>query len=112
MRSHGAVASKELGKDVVAAVWADWRTAPVSERIRAMLGFLEAMCQRPDQLGPQDVLPLRAAGLSRPDIEDAVYVCAAFLVITRVADALEFHVPGEAELDRAAEGMLARGYEM
>lgn len=112
MRSHGAVASKELGKDTVRAVWADWRTAPVDERLRAMLGYLEKMSLRPDELGPADLEPLRAAGLSDRAIEDAVYVCAAFQVIIRVADAFEFHVPDEAELDRAAEGMLKRGYKI
>lgn len=110
MRAHGAVASKELGKDVVKAVWEDWRTAPVSPPLRAMLGYLEKMCLRPEELGPEDLAPLRAAGLSDAAIRDAIYVCAAFQVIIRIADALEFYVPDEADFDKGAEGMLSRGY--
>lgn len=112
MRSHGAVASKELGKDVVRAVWADWRTAPVSEKLRATLGYLETMSLRPEALSADDLAPLRAAGVSDAAIEDAIYVCATFQIIIRVADALEFHVPDEDALDRAADTMLSRGYIM
>jgi len=112
MRSHGAVASIELGKDVVSAVWEDWRTAPVSPKLRAMLGYLEKMALHPETLGPDDVVPLREAGLSDRAIEDAIYVCAAFSVIIRVADAFEFHVPDQATFDAAAQGMLSRGYRM
>lgn len=112
MRSHGAVASKELGKEVVAAVWADWRTAPVSERLRVMLGYLEKMSSRPEQLSPEDLAPLRAEGLSDQAIKDGIYVCATFQIIIRIADALEFYVPDEDALDRAADGMLSRGYKM
>lgn len=112
MRAHGAVASRELGKEAVRAVWADWRTAPVSPKLRAMLGYLETMSLRPEQLGADDLAPLRAAGLSDQAIEDAIYVCAAFQIIIRIADALEFHVPDEASFDKAAESMLQRGYRM
>lgn len=110
MRSHGAVASKELGKAVVRAVWEDWRSAPVTPRVRAMLAYLEKMSLEPERLGPEDVVPLREAGLSESAIEDAIYVCAAFHIIIRIADALEFHVPSEDDLDRAADQMLERGY--
>ena len=112
MRSHGAVASKELGKEAVAAVWADWRTAPVSERLRVMLGYLEKMSSRPEQLSAEDLAPLRAEGLSDQAIKDGIYVCATFQIIIRIADALEFYVPDEDALDRAADGMLSRGYKM
>ena len=77
MRSHGAVASKELGKEVVTAVWADWRTAPVSERLRVMLGYLEKMSSRPEQLSAEDLAPLRAEGLSHEEIAEAMAVSIA-----------------------------------
>lgn len=91
---------------------ADRSTAPVSPKVGAMLAYLEKMCLRPEELSPDDVAPLRAAGLSDQAIEDAVYVCAAFSVIIRLADAFEFHVPEDATFDAVAPVMLARGYKM
>lgn len=71
----------------------DWLTAPVSEKLRVTLGFLEKLTMAPGDVGPADVEPLRASGLSDEAIEDAILVCALFNVIDRVADALDFEVP-------------------
>ena len=54
MGAHGAVASYAFGEEVWRAVEADWRTAPIDERLRAMLGFIEKLTLRPDELGPAD----------------------------------------------------------
>lgn len=110
MRAHGAVASKQLGKETVRAVWTDWRTAPVSPQVHAALGYLEKLCLEPESLTPEDLAPLRAAGLSEAAIEDAIWVCVAFSTIIRIADALEFAIPSEEDFDRGADGMLSRGY--
>lgn len=42
----------------------------------------------PQEIGPKDLPPLRAAGLSDTDIHDLVQVIAYFNYITRIADAL------------------------
>ncbi len=101
----------ELGTETVKAALADWRTAPLSEPLRRMLGFLEKLLREPQSLGPADVAPLREAGISDAAMEDAICVCAAFEVINRIADAMEFHVPTEAQFARAAPIMLKRGYK-
>lgn len=93
------------------AVFANWRTAPISEPLRQMLGFLEKLIREPEAVSPADVKTLREAGLSDAAIEDAIQVCAAFQVINRIADAMEFHVPTEAQFARAAPIMLKRGYK-
>lgn len=91
---------------------ADWRTAPVPERTRAMLGFLEKMTLDPDALGPEDAAALRAAGLSEQAIEDAVYTCAAFNAIVRLADTFEFQVPPPDVVAANGQAMMKRGYKM
>ena len=66
----------------------DWRTAPIPEKLRVMLGFLEKMTLAPGDLGPADVAPLREAGLSDEEITDAIHICAIFNLINRLADSL------------------------
>ncbi len=99
------------GEDaVVQAVLADYRTAPIPETLRAMLGFLEKMTLHPDELGPDDVAPLRAAGLSDEEIEDAIHVCGLFNVINRVADSLGFEQADANGYAVSARMLLDKGY--
>ncbi len=58
-----------------------------------MLGFLEKLTLHPGDMKPEDVIPLRAVGLSDVAIEDAIYVCVYFNIIDRMADSLGFAVP-------------------
>ncbi len=89
---------------------ADWRTAPVSEGLRATLGLLAKLTLEPDEIGPADLEAVRAAGVSDDALADAVCVCALFTMIDRLADALRFHVPPREEADRIAPRFFARGY--
>jgi alkylhydroperoxidase family enzyme len=95
---------------VTDAVLADWRTAPVSDALRATLGFLEKLTVRPEELGPGDAEAVRAAGVSDEALEDAIHVCALFNTIDRIADALSFRVPPREESERVAPRFFARGY--
>ena len=81
------------------------------EPLRRMVGFLEKLIRDPEAVTPVAVTSLREAGLSDAAIEDAIQVCAAFQVINRIADAMEFHVPTQAQFARAAPIMLKRGYK-
>lgn len=89
---------------------ADWRTAPIDERLRAMLGFLARMTLEPDRIGAEDVRALRAAGLSAAAIRDACYVAFLFNVYDRVADALRFRLHPDEEYRGMARTLLTRGY--
>ena len=94
----------------MAAVLEDWRTAAIPERLRVVLGFLEKLTLHPQQVGPHDVAPLRAAGVSDAGIADVIHVCAAFNIIDRVADSLNFAVPDAAGFTAGARRLLRRGY--
>ena len=91
-------------------VLSDWRTAPVSERLRVMLEFLEKLTLEPARLTAADVVPLRAAGLSDAAIEDAIHVCVLFNIYDRMADTLGFEVPGPESFAFGAKMLLRRGY--
>ena len=88
----------------------DWRTAPVGEPLRATLGFLQKLTLVPGEIGPEDVEPLRRAGLSDEAIHDAIAVCGLFNMIDRMADSLNFDVPPYESFLGRAETMLAEGY--
>ncbi len=93
------------------AVLTDWRSAPVSERLRAMLGFVEKLTLRPESVTGADVAPLRAAGLSDRAMEEAIHVCAQFSMYTRLADAFGFRIPGRYGFERSAAMLLRFGYD-
>jgi uncharacterized peroxidase-related enzyme len=94
----------------VDAVLGDWRVAPVNERMRAMLGFIEKLTLEPDGVTAADVAPLRQAGLSQEAIEDAIHVCTLFNVYDRLADAFEFDIPDAHGFAMSATSLLRRGY--
>ena len=90
----------------------DWRTAPVDERLRATLGFLETLTLRPHELGPADADAARAAGVSDEALVDAIHVAALFNMIDRLADSIGWDVPSFEEFSGRAEAMLASGYAL
>ena len=90
----------------------DWRTAPVDERLRAALGFLEKLTLRPGELGPPDADAARSAGVSDEALVDAIHVAALFDIIVRLADSLGWDVPPFEEFSARAEAMLSSGYAL
>ena len=95
---------------MVEAVLTDWRTAPIDPKLRATLGFLEKLTLKPAEVGPADVAPLRAAGVSDAAIEDAIHACVLFNVYDRMADSLNFHLPGPAGYAASGRSLMKRGY--
>ena len=53
-----------------------------------------------------------ARGVTRAQIEDALCVCFAFNVITRLADTFKFHVGPQSAFDHSAKMLLSRGYKL
>lgn len=74
------------------------------------LGLLEKLTLSPAEIGPDDVAPLRAAGVSEQAIEDAVVVCVLFNIIDRTADALDVAIPSAQGFAQTAERLLEQGY--
>jgi alkylhydroperoxidase family enzyme len=90
----------------------DYRSAPIDEKLRAMLGLLETFTLRPDQLGPSDVRAVLDTGVTREAIRDAFYVAFLFNVYDRLADTLGWELPEENYYAKAGKFLLAKGYSV
>ena len=108
--AHGSTAAKEMQRAAVDEVIFDFHAAPISERLKAALEFLEVMTLRPNDLTAEHAKAALNAGLSAGALMDAIAVGALFNIITRYADALDFSLPTTAEFERAANMLLKRGY--
>jgi alkylhydroperoxidase family enzyme len=78
--------------------------------LKAMLGFIEKMVKAPEQLAASDAAAVRAAGVTDEGLRTAIDVCAAFSLITRIADTFDFHVPPKEAHRASAQVLLKRGY--
>jgi len=76
--AHCAVAAKEMQRSGVDAALADFRAAPISERLKATLAFLEIMTLRPMELSAQDAKAVLHAGVSAEALMDAIAAGAIF----------------------------------
>ena len=92
------------------AVFNDWRTAPINEKLRATLGFLEKLAVPNGEVGPEDVKAMREAGISNQAIRDAINVCFCFNVMSRLADSFGFELHTGAVLKLASRFMYKFGY--
>jgi len=69
--THTAVVVLGMGDDeLVAAVLENWRTAPVNEKVRRTLAFLEKLTVSAGEVSPQDIESMRSVGVSDKAIEE------------------------------------------
>jgi alkylhydroperoxidase family enzyme len=78
--------------------------------LRATLGLLEKLTLEPGGLGPEDVRPVLALGVSHEALVDAFHVAFLFNVYDRLADTLGWEVPPPEFFRRGARRLLERGY--
>jgi alkylhydroperoxidase family enzyme len=88
----------------------DYRTAPIDEKLRAMLGLLEVFTLRPGELTAEGVRAVLAAGVTREAIRDAFYVAFLFNTYDRLADTLGWELPEDRYYVKAGPVLLKRGY--
>jgi uncharacterized peroxidase-related enzyme len=93
----------------VSAVLSDLETAAIEEPLRATLRMLRKLT-REHTVDADDMRAVLAAGVSREQIEDALAVSFSFNMISRLADAFGFDVPGPKAFEVGAKYLLARGY--
>jgi alkylhydroperoxidase family enzyme len=99
-----------LGDGTIQLVLADYRTAPIGEKLRAMLGLLETFTLRPDELSPRLVREVLDVGVSRDAVRDAFYVGFLFNTYDRLADALGWELPNQRYYGKAGRFLLKKGY--
>lgn len=88
----------------------DYRTAPIDEKLRGMLGLLETFTLRPEQLSASDIRAVLAAGVTREAIRDAFYVAFLFNTYDRLADTLGWELPDQSYYAKAGQRLLHKGY--
>lgn len=63
---------------LVTAVLQDYRTAPISDREKALFAFIEKVNRDSSRIRKEDVAEVKAAGWSEEALYDAISVCALF----------------------------------
>ena len=89
----------------------DYRTAPIDEKLRAMLGLLETFTLHPEQLDASRVREVLDAGVTREQVRDAFYVAFLFNTYDRLADTLGWQLPDPRYYVKAGQHLLKRGYK-
>ena len=88
----------------------NYRTAPIDEKLRAMLRLLETFTLHPEEMTADRVRETLAAGVSRDAIRDAFYVAFLFNVYDRLADTLGWELPDQSYYPKAGRFLLKKGY--
>ena len=92
-------------------VLADYKTAAIDEKLRAMLGLLETFTLFPEQLDVSGVRVVLDAGVTREQIRDAFYVAFLFNTYDRLADTLGWQLPDPRYYIKAGQFLLKKGYK-
>ncbi len=100
-----------LGDAKVAAALVDPDATDLPDKVKAALRLLTKVTRDHAGLTAADFKPLLAAGVSREGVIEALMVGYAFNVITRMADAFAWDVPGADSFAASAKMLLGRGYK-
>jgi uncharacterized peroxidase-related enzyme len=97
--SHGAAAACHLGDAaVVQQVKADFLSAPVSPKLKALLAIAGKVQQDGKLVTKADVEAARAEGATDLEIHDTVLIAAAFCMYNRYVDGLGTWQPRDEEM--------------
>ena len=104
-RSHAAIAACHLQDDaLVDAAVADPESAPLSDKMKALLALAERVQQGGRSVTDADIARARTHGATDIEIHDTVLIAAAFCMFNRYVDGLGARTPADpaAYRDRAA----------
>jgi len=110
--SHGAAAASHLGDpSIVEKVKADFLTAPVSAKLKALLVIAGKVREDGKLVTEVDVQAARALGATDMEIHDTVLIAAAFSMYNRYVDGLGTWQPTDPEMYKQMGKHLAEeGY--
>ena len=95
---------------LVTAVLQDYRTAPVSDREKALFAFIEKVNRESSRLQKEDVDEVRAAGWSEEALYDAITVCALFNFYNKWIDATGVSDMSAAAYEVSGKRLATYGY--
>ena len=111
--THGAAARHLLGEraPLVDAVRADYRSAPVGGKLRALFAIAAGVQRGGRSVGEHDVAAARLHGATDSEIHDTVLIAAAFCMYNRYVDGLATRAPDDpAAYDEMGAALAAGGY--
>ena len=95
---------------MVDAVLADYQTAPIDDRDKALFAFIEKMNDQSNLVRREDIDRLTEAGWSEEAIYDAITVCALFKFYNAWVDATGVHDLPAGAYQMSGKRMAAEGY--
>lgn len=110
---HGSIAAACLrdDHDLVERVKADFQSAEISNKLKALLAIAAKVQKGGKHVLTADVEAARAEGATDPEIHDAVLISAAFCMYNRYVDGLDTWQPRDEALYRERGKKTAReGY--
>jgi uncharacterized peroxidase-related enzyme len=113
MRSHGATAGHLLdgNKELVKQVQEDFRTAPVSDKMKALLNIAAKVQKSGREVTEQDIAEARKEGATDQEIHDTVLIAAAFCLYNRYVDGLGTFAPDNEDVyDEHGRELATEGY--
>ncbi|MFO7548586.1 MAG: peroxidase-related enzyme [Acidimicrobiia bacterium] len=88
--AHGAILRvRAKDPELADQIAANWRTAPVTGRQRAMLRFAVKLARTPEAIEPPDLDELARQGFSDEDVWDIGMITALFALSNRMAHLLD-----------------------
>ena len=114
MSSHSAFAALQLpeGWQTVDGVLHDPSSAPVSDKLRALLVVAGQVQRGGRHVTPDAVQAARDAGATDVEVHDAVLIAAAFCMFNRYVDGLGTWAPEDrSDYVPMAEQIVAHGYQ-
>jgi uncharacterized peroxidase-related enzyme len=110
--AHTAAADILLGEhETVKAVKADVDTAPVSEKMKALLRIAGKVQENGRHVTEEDIAKARTHGATDTEIHDTVLIAALFALYNRYVDGLATWAPDDpAFYETLADRIVHRGY--
>jgi uncharacterized peroxidase-related enzyme len=111
--SHSATAACHLGNDeaLVARVKSDPESAPISDKMKALLAIAGKVQRSGRDVTTEDVDRARRHGATDKEIHDTVLIAALFCMFNRYVDGLATFTPKNPEFYReSGANIVAHGY--
>jgi uncharacterized peroxidase-related enzyme len=111
--SHRAIAAHQLEQNyaLVDAVCTDYLSAPVSAKMKALLGIAGHVQQGGKKVTAEDVAAAKEAGATDIEIHDTILIAAAFCMFNRYVDGLATFAPtDQAFYDQVGARIAQDGY--
>ena len=110
---HSAIAAELMNGDThtLQAVKDDYTTAPISEKLKALLAIAAKVQGNARSVTEEDVQKARDLGATHQEIHDTVLIAAAFCMYNRYVDGLNAWTPNDPALyQERAKLVAALGY--